>query len=119
MPIDEKIKRMQGLKIGMSSSGSSTDALIRSLFLARGYDPDKVVNLQPLGNGPGPARCWFFEKKLIDGVVWPSPVPEIIEYRGLGRTWPLIRSAAKCPNSTTCPISFWRPRGRSWKRSRS
>jgi len=84
MPIDEKIKRMQGLKIGMSSSGSSTDALIRSLFLARGYDPDKVVNLQPLGNGA--ALLAAFEKKLIDGVVWPSPVPEIIEYRGLGKT---------------------------------
>ena len=84
MPIDEKIKRMQGLKIGMSSSGSSTDALIRSLFLARGYDPDKVVNLVPLGNGA--ALLAAFEKKLIDGLVWPSPIPEIIEYRGIGKT---------------------------------
>ena len=84
MPIDEKIKRMQGLKIGMSSSGSSTDALIRSLFLARGYDPDKVVNLVPLGNGA--ALLAAFEKKLIDGLVWPSPIPEIVEYRGLGKT---------------------------------
>jgi NitT/TauT family transport system substrate-binding protein len=66
MKIDEKIKRMQGLKIGMSSSGSSTDTLIRALFLARGYDPDKVVNLQPLGNGA--ALLDAFEKKLIDGV---------------------------------------------------
>jgi NitT/TauT family transport system substrate-binding protein len=84
MPIDEKIKRMQGLKIGMSSSGSSTDTLIRSLFLARGYDPDKVVNLVPLGNGA--ALLAAFEKKLIDGLVWPSPIPEIVEYRHLGKT---------------------------------
>jgi NitT/TauT family transport system substrate-binding protein len=84
MPIDEKVKRMQGLKIGMSSSGSSTDTLIRSLFLARGYDPDKVVNLVPLGNGA--ALLAAFEKKLIDGLVWPSPIPEIVEFRGLGKT---------------------------------
>lgn len=84
MPIDEKIKRMQGMKIGMSSAGSSTDALIRSLFLARGYDPDKVVNLVPLGNGA--ALLAAFEKKLIDGLVWPSPIPEIVEHRGLGKT---------------------------------
>lgn len=84
MKIDEKIKRMQGLKIGMSSSGSSTDTLIRALFLARGYDPDKVVNLQPLGNGA--ALLAAFEKKLIDGVVWPAPIPEIIEFRGHGKT---------------------------------
>jgi NitT/TauT family transport system substrate-binding protein len=84
MSIDEKIKRMQGLKIGMSSSGSSTDALIRSLFLARGYDPDKVINLVPLGNGA--ALLAAFEKKLIDGLVWPSPIPEIVEFRGLGKT---------------------------------
>ena len=84
MKIDEKIKRMQGLKIGMSSSGRSTDTLIRALFLARGYDPDKVVNLQPLGNGA--ALLAAFEKKLIDGLVWPSPIPEIIEHRRLGKT---------------------------------
>jgi len=84
MPIDEKVKRMQGLKIGMSSSGSSTDVFIRSLFLARGYDPDKVVNLVPLGNGVSLLAA--FEKKLIDGLAWPAPIPEIIEHRGLGKT---------------------------------
>jgi ABC-type nitrate/sulfonate/bicarbonate transport system substrate-binding protein len=84
MKIDEKIKRLQGLKIGISSPGSSTDTLIRNLFLARGYEPDKVVNLQPLGNGA--ALLAAFEKKLTDGVVWPSPIPEIIEHRGLGKT---------------------------------
>lgn len=84
MAIDEKVKRMQGLKIGMSSSGSSTDVFIRSLFLARGYDPDKVVNLQPLGNGVSLLAA--FEKKLIDGLAWPAPIPEIIEHRGLGKT---------------------------------
>ena len=84
MNIDEKVKRLNGLKIGISSPGSSTDALVRSLFLARGLDPDKNVNLVPLGNGT--ALLAAFEKKVIDGLAWPAPVPEIIESRGLGRT---------------------------------
>lgn len=84
MNIDEKVKRLRGLKIGISSPGSSTDALVRSLFLARGLDPDKNVNLVPLGNGT--ALLAAFEKKVIDGLAWPAPVPEIIESRGLGKT---------------------------------
>lgn len=84
MPIDEKVKRLQGLTIGISSPGSSTDALIRSVFVARGYDPDKVVHLQPFGNGA--SILAGFEKKLTDGVVYVAPVPEIIAQRGLGKT---------------------------------
>jgi NitT/TauT family transport system substrate-binding protein len=51
MPIDEKVKRLEGLKIGISSPGSSTDALIRSVLVARNYDPDKTVSLVPFGAG--------------------------------------------------------------------
>src|SRR3569833_1332640 len=84
MPIDEKVKRLAGLKIGISSPGSSTDALIRSVLLARGYDPDKTVSLVPFGAGSSILAA--FEKKLTDGVVYVAPVPEIIEQKGLGKT---------------------------------
>jgi NitT/TauT family transport system substrate-binding protein len=84
MSIDEKVRRLQGLKIGISSPGSSTDALIRSVLLARGYDPDKVVSLLPFGAGTSILAA--FEKKLVDGVVYVAPIPEIIEQRGLGKS---------------------------------
>ncbi|MGN6572144.1 MAG: ABC transporter substrate-binding protein [Pseudolabrys sp.] len=84
MPIDEKVKRLAGLKIGISSPGSSTDALIRSVLVARGYDPDKTVSLVPFGAGSSILAA--FEKKLTDGVVYVAPVPEIIEQKGLGKT---------------------------------
>jgi NitT/TauT family transport system substrate-binding protein len=84
MALDEKVKRLQGLKIGISSPGSSTDALIRSILLARGYDPDKTVSLMPFGNGASILAA--FEKKLSDGLVYVAPVPETIEQRGLGKS---------------------------------
>jgi NitT/TauT family transport system substrate-binding protein len=84
MSIDEKVKRLAGLKIGISSPGSSTDALIRSVLVARGYDPDKTVSLVPFGAGSSILAA--FEKKLTDGVVYVAPVPEIIEQKGLGKT---------------------------------
>jgi NitT/TauT family transport system substrate-binding protein len=84
MPIDEKVKRLEGLKIGISSPGSSTDALIRSVLVARGYDPDKTVSLLPFGAGTSILAA--FEKRLTDGVVYVAPIPEIIEQKGLGKT---------------------------------
>lgn len=84
MPVDEKVKRLAGLKIGISSPGSSTDALIRSVLVARGHDPDKSVSLMPFGAGSSILAA--FEKKLTDGVVYVAPVPEIIEQKGLGKT---------------------------------
>lgn len=51
MPIDEKVKRLQGLRIGTTSPGSVVDTVVRTLFKARGMDPDKVVRLLPLGSG--------------------------------------------------------------------
>ncbi len=65
MSVDEKIKRLSGLKLGITSPGSSTDVSIRKMFLARGMVPDQVVKLQPLGDGT--AILAAFDKKLVDG----------------------------------------------------
>jgi len=83
MPVDEKIKRLSGLKLGITSPGSSTDVSIRKMLLARGMVPDQAVKLQPLGDGA--AILAAFDKKLVDGFVFASPVPEIVEARGLGK----------------------------------
>jgi NitT/TauT family transport system substrate-binding protein len=83
MPVDEKIKRLSGLKLGITSPGSSTDVSIRKMLLARNMVPDQVIKLQPLGDGT--AIFAAFDKKLVDGFVFAAPVPEMVEARGLGK----------------------------------
>lgn len=83
MPIDEKIKRLNGLRIGISSAGSSTDAFARSLFLARNLNPDQQIKLQPIGDGA--AIYAAFERGLTDGFVWSAPMPELAVVKGLGQ----------------------------------
>ncbi len=83
MHIDEKVKRLQGLRIGISSPGSTTDALIRTVLQARKYDPDKYVTLQPLGGDT--ALYAAFKQKVIDGFVWTAPLPQLAVLEKLGQ----------------------------------
>lgn len=77
MSTDEKVKRIAGanLTIGITTPGSATDDFIRSLLKTRGYDADKVANLQPVGSGP--ALYAAFEKGTVDGFVWFSPFTDL------------------------------------------
>ena len=84
MPLDEKLKLLKGLQIGSSAPGSGTETVFRKMLTYRGIDPDKWLSLRPVG-GAAPSIA-AFESGLIDGVVYPAPVPEIIESKGLGRT---------------------------------
>lgn len=83
MPIDEKVKRMQGLRIGTTSPGSVVDTVVRTLFKARGMDPDKVIKLLPLGSGANMMAA--LEKGATDGFAWSAPIPEIAQAKGLGK----------------------------------
>jgi NitT/TauT family transport system substrate-binding protein len=83
MPVDEKVKRLKGLRIGMTSPGSGSDQLVRTLLKARGYDPDTTVTLQPLGQGN--AMLAAFEHGLVDGFAFTPPFPQIAVSRGLGQ----------------------------------
>ena len=51
MSLDEKIKRVKGVRIGITSPGSSTDEFMRTIMLVRGMDPSRDVQLQPIGIG--------------------------------------------------------------------
>lgn len=107
MPIDEKVRRLRGLKIGISAPGSTTDAIIRRMLLARNINPDKEVTLQPLGDG-GPLIA-ALEQNIIDGFVYGAPFPEIVVSRGLGKIAiepfsnevPELEGVAWCSFSTT------------------
>jgi NitT/TauT family transport system substrate-binding protein len=81
MSVDEKIRRMKGIRIGITSPGSTTDTTIRTLFKARGMDPDQMVQLQPLGGGTNMLAA--LEKGATDGFVWSAPQPQIAAQKGL------------------------------------
>lgn len=83
MTTDEKIKRIKGLKIGITGPGSGTDDMARTLTGTRGLDPDKDITIQPLGNGDSMLAA--LEKGLTDGFVFTSPIPETAVARGLGQ----------------------------------
>lgn len=83
MPLDERIKRLKGLKIATTGPGSGTEQFIRTLFVARGMNPDKEVTLQGLGDGG--TMLAAMEAKAIDGFVLGSPVTNQAEQKGLGK----------------------------------
>ncbi|MDP3135557.1 MAG: ABC transporter substrate-binding protein [Burkholderiaceae bacterium] len=84
MPMAEKLKRLKGMTIGTSAPGSGTETIFRKMLQYRGMDPDRWLTLKPVG-GAAPSLA-AFENGLVDGVVYPAPVPEIIEAKGTGKT---------------------------------
>ena len=83
MSTDDKIKRIKGLRIGITGPGSGTDDMARTLTGTRGLDPDKDITIQPLGNGDSMLAA--LEKGVTDGFVFTSPIPETAVARGLGQ----------------------------------
>ena len=71
LSLDDKVKRLHGLRLGISSPGSSTEEFVRTLFLARGMNPEKEVSLQPVGGGAPMLAA--LEAGGIDGFVWGPP----------------------------------------------
>ncbi|MBV8652029.1 MAG: ABC transporter substrate-binding protein [Alphaproteobacteria bacterium] len=83
MPIDEKVRRLHGLKIGITGPGSGTDDMVRALFLNRGMDPDKEVTILPLGTPDNMLAA--LQKGNATAMSYTSPVTEIAVSKGLGQ----------------------------------
>jgi NitT/TauT family transport system substrate-binding protein len=83
MSTDDKIKRIKGLRIGITAPGSGTDDMARTLTSLRGLDPDKDIKILPLGNGDSMLAA--LQQGLTDGFVFTSPFPEIVVARNLGK----------------------------------
>lgn len=85
MSVDDKVQRLKGLKIGITSPGGGADKFIRTVLSSRGIDPDTEVSLVPLG-GVGPNQYAAFQNGTVDASVWSSPLPELAELEGIGTT---------------------------------
>ena len=83
MSLDEKIKRVKGVRIGITSPGSSTDEFMRTIMLVRGMDPSRDVQLQPIGIGAPMVAA--MQAGSTDGFAFMSPFTNISVTRGIGQ----------------------------------
>ncbi len=83
MGIDEKVKRLHGLRLGITTPGSGTDDMARIIFKTRGMDPDAEITIQPLGTTD--TMLTALQQGATDGFFYTSPIPEIAVSRGLGQ----------------------------------
>lgn len=81
MPVDERIKRLKGMKIAISAPGASTDLFMRTILVVRGIDPDKDLSLQPVGSGA--PQLSALEAGVVDGFAFGSPFTTSAINRGL------------------------------------
>ncbi|MCM3708453.1 MULTISPECIES: ABC transporter substrate-binding protein [Cytobacillus] len=73
--ISEKIKALKGLKIAITSPGSSSDKLVRHLLAMEKINPDKEVELVPLGKNE--AVIPAFKNGQIDAFAFSSPTSDM------------------------------------------
>ena len=83
MSLDEKLKRVRGVRIGITSPGSSTDEFMRTIMLVRGMDPSRDVRLQPVGIGAPMVAA--MQQGSTDGFAFMSPFTDMAVSRGLGQ----------------------------------
>ena len=84
MSLDEKIKRVKGVRIGITSPGSSTDEFMRTIMLVRGMDP---VDATCSCSRSASARRWSrrCRQGSTDGFAFMSPFTDIAVSRGIGQ----------------------------------
>jgi NitT/TauT family transport system substrate-binding protein len=82
MSIDEKVKRLHGLRIGISAPSTAGDVFLRTLFRMRGMNPDAEVKLQPVGAGAPMYAA--FQQGIVQGFLFGPPYPQMAVGRKLG-----------------------------------
>ena len=83
MSLDEKLKRLHGVKIGITSPGSSTDEFMRTIMLVRGLDPARDVQLEPIGIGAPMVAA--MAAGATDGFAFMSPFTDMAVSQGIGQ----------------------------------
>jgi NitT/TauT family transport system substrate-binding protein len=83
MSIDDKVKRLAGLRVAITSAGSSTDTFVRTLLKVRGLDADSVISLQPVGSGASMLAA--FEAGQVDAFAVSAPHVQVAVQKGLGQ----------------------------------
>jgi NitT/TauT family transport system substrate-binding protein len=80
-PLAENVKKLQGLRIGITGPGASTDEFIRTLLMLQHLNPDTEVHIMPVG--PGANMLAAMEAGSVDGFVWSAPFSTDAVAKGL------------------------------------
>jgi len=67
---EEKVQALEGLRIGVTSPGSSTDLLVRGIMIQQGLDPDRDASITPVGAS---AMASAFSRGQLDAFALSSP----------------------------------------------
>ncbi|HEY7216924.1 MAG TPA: ABC transporter substrate-binding protein [Candidatus Binatia bacterium] len=80
MPLNEKIKALKGLTVGVTNPGALTAHLAAFVVRKAGYNPQQDVHIIPVGSGP----TWLaaLENRKVDVALTAPPVPDTAISRG-------------------------------------
>jgi ABC-type nitrate/sulfonate/bicarbonate transport system substrate-binding protein len=81
-PLEERFRALKGLKIGITSPGAPTDTYMRYYLRTVGLNPERDVELVPLGGGS--ALLAALEKGQIDAYQLSPPTPYVAAAEGFG-----------------------------------
>ncbi|MBI3075924.1 MAG: ABC transporter substrate-binding protein [Deltaproteobacteria bacterium] len=83
MPFAERVRALKGARIGTSSPGSYLNLSVRFILEDHGIHPDRDATIVPFGGSREMMAA--LERGRVDAMAQGSPVPEMIEARGIGR----------------------------------
>lgn len=81
-PIDQKLKALRGMRVGVSGTGSGSEQLVHFLARTAGLDPERDVTIVPLGDPS--ARLLAFRHGQVDALSIATPVTQLLikDYAG-------------------------------------
>jgi NitT/TauT family transport system substrate-binding protein len=83
MSLEEKLKRLHGLRIAITSPGSTTDIIVRSMLKQRGLDADQELQILPMGGGSNMLAA--MQKGSTDAFIWAAPQAQMAVGQGMGK----------------------------------
>lgn len=72
--IEQRVKALKGLKVGITRPGALTDSLARHYIKSAGYEPNKDVQIVAVGGGAGMLAA--LEQGHVDLIMGFSPIAE-------------------------------------------
>lgn len=81
-PVAERIRRLKGLRIGVTKPGALTWQLARYTFIGAGMDPDKDAQITGMGDAPSLAAA--LRQGNLDAIYISVPIGETLISQGVG-----------------------------------
>lgn len=80
VPLEDRLRKLKGLKFGVTGPGAATDVYTRWYLRKVGLDPEKDATIISIGGGPALAAA--LEQGQIDAFQLSPPTPEQVVAKG-------------------------------------